>query len=451
MNAAAKYNGWISAGIYNGLQKLSVPIFGVISTMILAHKALLPAEMGVWVNFLVVTSFVELIRQALVKTSLIKYVNHSEKEEHKFVLSAALFINAVITIILAVILFVFAHYFAVLLNTPQLESMIYIFMGGMLLLIPFSHFEWILYGMSHFKGLFWTYLFRQCLSLLLMVGYLLFNDHISLGLLVIFYTAGIFVGAIAGYVCASKYLSKTFVLSKLWINKLLHFGKYVFGSGVSTIVFGSAGQMTTSSIIAPALAASNSVASRVINLADIPSQVLGDILFPKSAKKENSQNKELIKYYYEKTVGATLCFIMPMVLFIVIFPKFIVLVLAGSQYLNAIPYLQLIAVTGIFLAFLKQYGIIIDSTGRPAVNFLTITFIALVHVAFTYFFIKQYGFLGAAYALSCSHVIGFIITQIILYKYFGIRFINCFKHAFKFYPELSKLFLEKLHLKWKAL
>ena len=450
MTSTGKYNGWISAGIYNGLQKLSVPIFGVISTMILAHKALTPDEMGVWANFLVVTSFVELIRQALVKTSLIRYVNHSTDEEHKYVLSAALFLNALITIVLAVLLVVFAKNLADLLKAPGLDSMIYVFSIGMIGLIPFSHFEWIMYGKSHFKGLFLTYLFRQGLTLLTIVFFVLFQNHISLELLVIIYSAGIFVGAAAGYFCVRKFLSRQFVLSKIWLNKLWHFGKYVFGSGLSTQVFGSAGQMMTSSILGPALAASNSIASRVINLADIPSQVLGDILFPKSSKKENAENKGLIKYYYEKTVGATLSVILPMILFIVCFPKLIILILAGSKYLQAIPYLQIIAITGMFLAFLKQFGIIIDSTGRPALNFLTITFIAAIHVGFTYMFIHYYGFIGAAYALVCSHVVGFIVTQIILYRYFKIQFLNCFKYAFKFYPEMSKLLFEKAQLKWKT-
>lgn len=111
------------------------------------------------------------------------------------------------------------------------------------------------------------------------------------------------------------------------------------------------------------------IANRVINLADIPSQVLGDILYPKSSKQENAQNKGIIKYYYEKTVGAALCINIPVVLFMALFPKFIVLVLGGKQYLDAAPYLQLISVTGIFLTFLKYYGIITDSSGRPKLNF----------------------------------------------------------------------------------
>ncbi|MEX0596322.1 MAG: polysaccharide biosynthesis C-terminal domain-containing protein, partial [Candidatus Paceibacterota bacterium] len=161
-----------------------------------------------------------------------------------------------------------------------------------------------------------------------------------------------------------------------------------------------------------------------------------------------AENKELIKYYYEKTVGATLCFTIPMILFIILFPKFIILFISGPKYLEAIPFLQLLSVTGIFLAFLKQYGVIIDSTGRPKVNFITITIIAFIYVVFTYIGIKYYGFMGAVYALIAAHIVGFIITQIILYKFFRIRFINCFKQAFLLYPELIKMILDKT--RWKT-
>ena len=87
MTASAKYQGWIVSGIYNGLQKLSIPIFGVLSTMLLTKKAFPDvSDMCVWSLFLTVTSFVELFRQALVKTSLIKYLNHAKEEEQKYVL-----------------------------------------------------------------------------------------------------------------------------------------------------------------------------------------------------------------------------------------------------------------------------------------------------------------------------------------------------------------------------
>jgi lipopolysaccharide exporter len=195
--------------------------------------------------------------------------------------------------------------------------------------------------------------------------------------------------------------------------------------------------------------ASQNIAMRFINLADLPSQTLGDILFPKSAQSETSNNPSRIKYYYEKTVGASLCVVMPLVIFVLLFPKAIIYVLAGPQYYDAIPYLQLIAITSITLAFLKQYGVIMDSTGKPAINLLTITVIAIVHVGFLYFFISKFQFIGAGYALLASHFVGFACTQLLLYKLFGINFLNAFKYAFNFYPEFFKIIAEKVSWKFR--
>lgn len=440
-----KYSGWLLAGLYNGLQKVSIPVFGVVSTMILAHGALTKPEMGVWSLFLVVTSFVELIRQALVKTSLIKHMNHAGEEEQRYVLSAAFLINSLVTLLLILLLGVFAQWLSVVLQAPALRPMIYIFIAGMILLIPFSHFEWILYSKSDFKGLFWVYFYRQGIGLLLMIVFVFFRDKISLDILVIFFNVGILAGILVAYHHIQHHLTRTFIIKKEWVSRLWHFGKYVFGSGISTIVFTNASQMMLSPILKDTSpTASQGIANRVMNLVDIPSQVLSDILYPKSARKENAENTERIKYYYEKTVGAALSVNIPALIFIMIFTKLIILILAGYEYMDAVPYLRLVAVTGIFMTFLKYFGVIIDSTGRPQVNFLVITGIALVHVALTSYFIKTHGFIGAAYAAIISNVIGFIVSQIILYKYFRVNFLNSFKYAVAFYPEMTKLLMDKL-------
>ena len=451
MAAAGKYSSWVHSGFFGILQKISVPVSSILITMILAHKAISREEMGVWALFMSITAVIELIRQGLVKTSLIKFINHSSHDEHKYVLSAALFLNAAITLITALVLFFCARYFAVLLKAPQLENMIYLLQAGMLIMIPFSHFEWVMYGNTQMKGLFWAYLFRQGITLLLVAVIVIFTGKISLNMLVVIYNIAMLTGTIILYKYVRKFLSHTFILSKEWVLRLLHFGKYVFGSGLSTLVFRSADQFMISPLLgSTAITASQNVSVRIINLADIPSQVLGDILFPRSAKKENSERKETIKYYYEKAVGATLCIIIPFLLIFVLFPKLIILILAGPQYLDAIPYLRLISITGIFLAFLKQFGVIMDSTGNPKINLIAITILAVIHVFFCYFFIKHFGLLGAAYALLSSHVTGFILTQLLLYKFFRINFLNCFKNAFLFYPEFANIIFEKLNLKWKT-
>jgi len=445
MSTSTKYQGWLHSSFFGGLQKLSVPLSSVLIQMLLAKKALTKDQMGVWAVFMTITAIQETLRQGLVKTSLIKFINHCKEEEQKYVLTAAFILNAVMSIIISLVLFVFAGYFAKVEKMPELKEMLYIFQFGMLIMIPFSHFEWLMYGKVQFKGLFWVYFFRQGLTLLFVVLVYLFTGGSSLNTLVVIYNVSLLAATIVAYYFVRQFLTKSFSYSKEWLVKLLHFGKYVFGSNVSTQIFRSADQLMLAPIIGNATyTASQNVSARVINLADLPSQTLGDILFPKSAKKENSDNPSMIKYYYEKTVGASLFFVLPLVLTILLFPKLIIVVLATREYYDAIPYLQLISISAIFLAFLKQFGVIIDSTGRPHVNFITITIMGAIQVLSCYFFIKYYGLMGAAYALLFTHTIGFIISQVILNRYFNVNFLNSFKHAILFYGEMYSIVMEKM-------
>ncbi|HWR32062.1 MAG TPA: oligosaccharide flippase family protein, partial [Chitinophagaceae bacterium] len=308
MTHASKYSTWIHSAFFGFLQKLSVPLSGLFITMILAHKALTKMEMGVWAIFMSITAIIELVRQGLVKTALIKFINHSSNTDQRFVVGAAFFLNVIITLIVAVLLFIFTPFLAGFLNAPQLESMLYILQGGLLLMIPFSHFEWLMYSKVLFKGLFWTYFFRQGITLVLVFLIFLFNTKVPLDVLVIIYNIGLLAGILVSWGYIRHLLLKSFVFSKEWVLKLTHFGKYVFASGLSTLVFRSADQIMLSPLLGTTtFNASQNIAMRFINLSDLPSQTLGDILFPRSSQAEISSNPSRIKYYYEKTVGASLC------------------------------------------------------------------------------------------------------------------------------------------------
>lgn len=446
-----KYEGWIHSAFFGGLQKLSVPLSGLLVTMLLTKKGLLPADMDVWVIFMTITSIQETVRQGLVKTTLIKHLNYCQPDEQSYVITTAFILNAFITIITALLLFFFASYIAAAEDSPPLKQMLYIFQIGMFIMIFFSHFEWVMYAKAMFKGLFWVYLFRQGSTLLLVAGIFFITGKINLNILVMIYNGSLLIGTLVGFYFVRKTLSYSFSYSKTWLWKMLHFGKFVFGSNLSTLVFRSADQMMVKPLSKSIIdATALNISARVITLTDLPSQTLGDILYPKSSKKENSDNTAMVKHYYEKTVGASLFFILPLVVMILLFPKLIILVIANKNYFSAIPYLRLIAISAIFLAFLKHYGVIIDSTGKPKINFITISIIGILQIVFCYFLIKSYGLMGAGYALICTHTIGFIMTQSILKKYFNVNFLNCFRHAFKFYPEAFKIVSSRLNLKWKT-
>lgn len=435
-----KYKEWIKPGIYSGLQRFSIPLFGILSTSFLAHLVLPKDEMGIWAMFLTISAFVEILRAGVVKTSLVKFMNYSGPQFQKEIFSSAFILNASITVLLMALFFFGNVPIATFLKAPALEPMLNVFLFSLFLLIFFSHFEWILYGKLKFRELYLMYLVRQGCTLLAIVLAYFISKEVTLVELSVFYTIGILLGTFTGYFLISKLLDHRLAFNLKWTARLFGFGKYVLGTNTSSVVFRNADQITLSNITAnTAIVASQNIAMRVINIADIPSQVIGDILFPKSSDPDVADRPEKVRHYYEKAVGASLSFAFPFILFALILPKFIIWILAGSAYYDAIPYLRLICFSTIFLAYLKQWGVIIDSTGRPQLNFYINLVLAAIQIVLCYFFIERYALLGAAYALLCSHIIGFVMTQWILYKLFRINFMNCIKNAFNFYPEYFRL------------
>ncbi|MCK7555276.1 oligosaccharide flippase family protein [Chitinophaga sedimenti] len=155
-----KYAYWLQSGTYSGLQKLAVVAFGLGTTMMLTRHMSKP-EMGVWALFLIFVGYIETIRTALIKNAVIKFLNSSEKTDHVYVNSAALCLNIFITVAMAIALAAGIAPVAIFLKAPALANVIYYFIPGLLLLIPFSHFEWVQNANGDFKGVFWAYLVRQ--------------------------------------------------------------------------------------------------------------------------------------------------------------------------------------------------------------------------------------------------------------------------------------------------
>lgn len=444
-----KYSYWLQSGIYSGLQKLTVVLFG-FGTVIMLTRATKPEEMGVWSLFLIFVGYIETIRTALIKNAVIKYLNSSEKTEHVYINSAALCLNVFITVLMAIALAATILPLSAFLKAPTLAEVIYIFIPGLLLLIPFSHFEWVQNANADFKGVFWAYLIRQGTSFVLIAIDYAIDKHVDLLSLIIYYNIGIVLGTFVSYFFARRFLLRQFRYNPKWLATMWHFGKYVFGTNLSASVFRNTDQFIVSSVYGSGAVAWYGVCVRISNLVDVPSQVLGDIMFPKSAEVMREGNMEKVKFYYEKAVGVVLAICVPGSLVIFLFPKLVLAIVGGGKYVQAAHLLQLTMAYGMFLPFVKQFGTIMDSTGFPKTNFLIMTIIAVINVFICSVFARNFGIEGAAYGTMTSYFICFLITSGILYKKFNASVLNCFRHMFQFYPEAFQLFQQRFLLKLKA-
>jgi len=444
-----KYTYWLKSGIYSGLQKIAVLLFGIGSVLVLT-RSLTKSDMGVWNLFLVYTGIIEIVRQSLIKNAVIKYINGHAAEEHPHIQSAALYLNIVITCLIGILIAAFIIPVSKVLQAPPLAMVMYIFLPGLLLLIPFSHFEWVQNANADFRGIFWGYLSRQGTSFLLIVGHLLFSHDINLMHLILYFNAGLVVGTIVSGYFARNLVTRTIKYHKEWFSRLWIFGRWVFGTNVSSSLFRNTDSFIISSYLGTPSVALYNVCLRISNLVDVPSQVLGDILFPKTAKMMEDGNLAMVKYYYERAVGAILAIAVPASLVIVFLPKLVIGIIAGEGYLEAVPILQVTIFYGLFLPFIKQFGTIMDSIGLPKVNFYVITVTAICNVFICMFYTRQMGLMGAAYGTMTSYGICFIITQTILYRKLKTSLLNVVKYMLQFYPEAISVVQQRYLLKWKT-
>lgn len=443
---APTYSYWLKSGIYSGLQKAAVLLFGIGSVLLLT-RFLTKEQMGVWNLFLMITGIIEICRQSLVKNAVIKYINGHPAESHRHIEGAALGLNVVITLLTGIVLAVAIVPLAGVLQAPDLDLVVWFFLPGLLLLIPFSHFEWMQNANADFKGIFWAYTCRQGTAFGLIVAHLVFQGPIGLLDLVLYFNAGIVVGTVAGWFFARKFISGAVKFHAEWMGRLWQFGRFVFATNISSSIFRNTDQFIVSSLISAPAVAMYGVCLRVSNLVDMPSQVLGDILFPRSAKMMEGGNLAGVRYYYEKAVGSILAIAVPASIVILLLPRLVIGIIAGAAYMEAATLLQLTILYGLFLPFIKQFGTIMDSIGKPKMNFYVITTTALLNIPICYGFTKAFGLHGAAYGMMTSYFICFLITQVYLRKTLGTNFLRTIGYSVRFYPEMYQVLRQRFILK----
>lgn len=385
--------------------------------------------MGAWSLFFTITTILETSKAGLIKNALIKYINSEEVSEHTEIETASIIINIIVTLLMGAVMALFAETLGQYWEVPSLATMLYAHTLALLILIPFSHFEYIQQANHKFTGILSSYLARQGFFFLAVVILgIWFNGYTLLIYLILLQAAGIGIGAVVGYFYARNYLSKKISYSSIWLKKLWAYGKYVLATNISSLVFRSTDQIMIASYVSTAAVALYNVSIRITNLLDIPSTVAAEVIFPKSVKMIN-EDKSSGKYLYEKSVGIIMALLLPASLFIFLFPKQILMLIAGSEYTEAAGVLQITILYSLFLPFLKQFGTLMDATGHPNINFRVILALAVINVVSNYIFINLFGLLGAAYGTLFTYIISYLISQPILYRKLGVN-------AFRIFPEI---------------
>ena len=447
--ASAERSYWLKSGFYSLLERGSVFLFGFGSYLFLV-RIWTKDEFGAWVVFMAATSFIEVGRSGLLQNALVKYLSTCKTADYGIISTASLVSNILITAVSIVLLFLIAAPLAAWQKAPVIADLIHIYIITTIILLPLQQFNFIQQANLDFKGITWSNFTKQGFFFLFIAGSVLLGYKIPVINLAIVQMFTATAGAIVSFSFAKKYLKFSKVIDWTWVKKLFSFGKYVFGTNLSAMLYKSIDKLMLGSLVGLSFTAAYENAIKINNLAEVPTFSIAAIVFPQGAKKILTEGRSALKELYEKSVGAIFALTLPAIIIIFIFPDFVINTIAGPGWEESIPVLHLTILYGLFFPFTIQFGTVLDSMGKPKVNFYFTIFGALLNIIFNYFFISKYGLIGAAYGTLTTYSVTFILNQIVLHKILKVNALNAFAYAFKFYVNgfhIGKKFLkEKLEL-----
>jgi len=394
--------------------------------------------MGIWALFLAVTTTFEMSKYALLKNGFVALYHTTESsKEHISIASSSLILNIGFTILFIILVLALAPLLGTFFKTRELTKLLYFYIPTSIILIPFSHLEYIQLANMTFKGIFASYFIRQGIFLLLVgIGILWFANTITLPSLVLFQTFGVLSGTLISHLYTKKYLTYTFNPQKVWSKKLMNYGKYVLGSGICSNIFGSLDRYLIASFMNPSSVAFYDVSARINNLIDVPTAAAADVIFPKSAKAANTEGPSKVKFFYEKMVSILIGTILPLSILVFLFAKEIVIFIAGQKYAPAVILIRI----AMLYAFLRPVQIqasnVLNSINHPKTTFILNIVILSFTLTVDYICIKIFGFIGAAYGSFLTTIFSTILTFRYLKKLTSVRLIDILKMIPDFYRDL---------------
>lgn len=433
---------WIRSAFFTFLQRFSLTFFGFINFIILI-RSLTKQEMGLWAFFLIVITLFETTKSNLLKNAHIKFVGNNN-EEKTAVASASILLNAGISGLFIVFLFLFSGKVSYWLGAgSELETMLRWFIPGLVFLIFFSHFEAVSQSHLDFKSVFAGYFCRQVIFFAIILIHAVFKIPISLIHIVIYQSISIVFGTLVIYLFSKKHLLYVFNPNVKWIKELLGFGGYIFGIGITSNIFSNLDQIMIGKFTSSkAMVANYNASSRITALVDIPSYSAAEILLPKISQVNLNEGFYKVTYMYERMVGILLCFSVPTALFILVFPKFIISIIAGAQYEDASFILQMYMLSAMIRPIQNQAANIFLYIGKARLCFLLNILFLGVNFGLNYLCFIQFGVNGAAIGNVIGCILCTAVWYSILQRSLSVNFGNVLKYIIETYRTIfSKIVL----------
>ena len=411
-------------------------ILGYIIRLLFARQ-LTVEEFGLIYAILTFVSLINSVGNVGLGQSLVKFIpqfiaKKKEKDIKSSIKSVAL-IQLIISIIIAIILIFISKFLAIHYFHNQLASNILI-----LIAVGYIFSSIISVISASFQGFQKMFLFssvnltRMLFILIISIVLFIFNFGIfSPAFAYMIYPA---IQIFIFYPILIKKVFPKFTKIKARIKKditkkLFSFGLPIMFSNLGNIILGYTDIIMLTYFSGLKQVGLYSVGLPTARILLYFSTAIATVFFPMTSELWIKKDIKRLKSGIENINKYLLIIILPLCLAMFIFPKEIILLLFGANYISAYIILKILVFGIIFFSFATVNFSILNGIGKPRDVTKTIYTAAIFNLIFNFIFIPKYGFVGAATTTLISYFIMFFLSLYFIRK--NIKFSSNTKQILK--------------------
>jgi len=394
----------LGKGIW-GLADKGLPVFYGVAFVVLVIRVLPEVEFGNFVLVQEIFLVISGLAQGFALQPLLKFAAE-ENSESRDIVSAGFLLNAVFTVLCALVIVVVRQPLSVILNSPMLAPLL-LYVPAMLIASLMRNFTLVLLQTRFMiKEIFWidAVHFLGAPILVYIVSKMQAFDT-ALDLIVI-NIISLSASSILGAMLSRSMLSIRLRVDSTDVKKLWDYGKYSLGGIVSYLFSTKSDSFILSAFTGPVQVAVYNSVKVFIRVYDMATQVVQMFVFPAVSKFSSKGEFGTMKVLIEKAILFSTVGMMPVFVLFVGFAWPLVHIVYQGRYIEAIPMLQMFAV----LSFAVPVTAVATNTllglGKARLGFIISILSFVSSVALYLVCIPLFGAMGAA--------LGYILSSLVL-------------------------------------
>ena len=429
----------VKANVLSIASQFANSLFTLVTFPIIA-RLLTTEQMGIWALYITMTVLAEMSRSGFIQNGLIKFIQECPSQFPRIVSSGYLF-SLLVTISIDVILIIISIPLSIFWGVSIFPMLMIAYSGFSFISAAQRYWESIHIGYQNFKA---TFISNVTFGLTYS-GFIIWcwrsPQILNLYSLILFQSIAALLSLVVTAWLGRKY-GKWGKAKPIWIKRLFHFGKYVFGTNASSMLLHRVDVIMLGFWFNPSIVAIYAIATKVNNYMEVPLSGVARVVYP-NIIKANKKCMECVARTYEQAVGLLLTMIIPIVIVVALFADKLILLLAGPNYGEATPILYIFLISIIFKPWGRIFGVSLDAIGKPEINFRHLINTLILNVLLNAICISLFGLIGAAIATTSTVIIMSMIGQKMIIRILPIYLSRPFRYIWVNYAKLIRTVFKK--------